>query len=159
MPSPSSASPGRPARHGGPGRDAPHRLIKRYANRTLYDTDSGEPTSLRRIEQLLHAGIDIRVLDNDTRADITSEVLVGILANSVSTSAVDIPLLTSLIRSPDDVVAALSTQEHRMEELQAMGARVRILSSAIEALLREVDQQEDHPPSAPRQRPARRQAS
>jgi len=50
----------------------PVRLIKRYANRKLYDTGSGELTSMRRIEELVRDGIDIRVVDHDTGEDMTS---------------------------------------------------------------------------------------
>ena len=67
----------------------PVRLIKRYANRKLYDTGSGELTSLRRIEELVRAGVDIRVVDHDTGEDMTSEVLVGILGNSMGAGTIE----------------------------------------------------------------------
>lgn len=141
MPPPSSNSRrGRPVGH--PGcRGAPVRLIKRYANRNLYDTGTGEPTSLRRIEQLVRAGVDIRVVEHDTGEDTTSEILVGILAASIGdhSTAVDVELLASLIRAPDGLLAAISTDAHTTEELQVMGERVRLLASAIDALLRQVD--------------------
>jgi polyhydroxyalkanoate synthesis repressor PhaR len=120
----------------------PVRLIKRYANRKLYDTGSGELTSMRRIEELLRAGLDIRVVDHDTGEDMTSEVLVGILGNSISDGTIegDVLLLTSLIRSPDDLLAAMMQDEQRTDELRAMGERVRLLSATIDALLGQMDQ-------------------
>jgi polyhydroxyalkanoate synthesis repressor PhaR len=120
----------------------PVRLIKRYANRKLYDTGSGELTSMRRIEELVRDGVDIRVVDHDTGEDMTSEVLVGILGNSMhdGTIAGDTMLLTSLIRSPNDLLAAMSKDEQRTEELRAMGERVRLLSATIDALLGQMDQ-------------------
>jgi len=120
----------------------PVRLIKRYANRKLYDTGSGELTSMRRIEELVRAGVDIRVVDHDTGEDMTSEVLVGILGNSMhdGTIAGDTMLLTSLIRSPDDLLAAMMKDEQQTEELRAMGERVRLLSATIDALLGQMDQ-------------------
>lgn len=115
----------------------PVRLIKRYANRKLYDTGSGELTSLRRIEELVREGVDIRVVDHDTGDDMTSEVLVGILGNAMGDGTVegDKSLLMSLIRSPDDLLAAMFKDEQRTEELRAMGERVRLLSATIDALL------------------------
>jgi polyhydroxyalkanoate synthesis repressor PhaR len=129
----------------------PVRLIKRYANRKLYDTGSGELTSMRRIEDLVRAGVDIRVVDHDTGADMTSEVLVGILGNSMhdGTIAGDTVLLTSLIRSPDDLLAAMMQDEQRTEELRAMGERVRLLSATIDALLGQMDQGGPAEPAAP----------
>jgi polyhydroxyalkanoate synthesis repressor PhaR len=118
------------------------RLIKRYANRKLYDTGSGELTSLRRIEELVRDGVDIRVVDHDTGEDMTSEVLVGILGNSMHDGTIegDTLLLTSLIRTPNDLLAAMVNDEQRTEELRAMGERVRLLSATIDALLGQMDQ-------------------
>jgi polyhydroxyalkanoate synthesis repressor PhaR len=117
------------------------RLIKRYANRKLYDTGSGELTSLRRIEELVRDGVDIRVVDHDTGEDMTGEVLVGILGNSVGErpGEGDIPLLTSLIRAPGDLLAAMFKDDQRTEELRAMGERVRLLSATIDALLNQME--------------------
>jgi polyhydroxyalkanoate synthesis repressor PhaR len=130
----------------------PVRLIKRYANRKLYDTGSGELTSLRRIEELVRGGVDIRVVDHDTGEDMTSEVLVGILGNSMHDGTIegDTLLLTSLIRTPNDLLAAMVNDEQRTEELRAMGERVRLLSATIDALLGQMDQGGGQPaPSGP----------
>jgi polyhydroxyalkanoate synthesis repressor PhaR len=120
----------------------PVRLIKRYANRKLYDTGSGELTSLRRIEELVREGVDIRVVDHDTGEDMTSEVLVGILGNSMHAGTIegDTLLLTSLIRTPNDLMAAMFKDEQRTEELRSMGERVRLLSATIDALLGQMDE-------------------
>jgi polyhydroxyalkanoate synthesis repressor PhaR len=127
----------------------PVRLIKRYANRKLYDTGSGELTSMRRIEELVRDGIDIRVVDHDTGEDMTSEVLVGILGNSMQDGTIegDTLLLTSLIRSPNDLVAAMLNDEQRTDELRAMGERVRLLSATIDALLGQMDSGADEKPA------------
>ena len=134
----------------------PVRLIKRYANRKLYDTGSGELTSLKRIEELVRDGVDIRVVDHDTGEDMTSEILVGILGNSMhdGTIAGDTLLLTSLIRTPNDLLAAMMADEQRTDELRAMGERVRLLSATIDALLGQMDEPtaEPAPKPAPRKR-------
>jgi polyhydroxyalkanoate synthesis repressor PhaR len=120
----------------------PVRLIKRYANRKLYDTGSGELTSMRRIAELVRDGVEIRVVDHDTGQDMTSEVLVGILGNSMHTGTIegDKSLLMSLIRAPEDLLAAMLADEQRTEELRSMGERVRVLSATIDALLNQMDQ-------------------
>lgn len=137
----------------------PVRLIKRYANRKLYDTGSGELTSLRRIEDLVREGVDIRVVDHDTGEDMTSEVLVGILGNSLHDGTIegDTLLLTSLIRTPGDLLSAMLNDEARTEELRSMGERVRLLSATIDALLGQMDQDGgDGPASKPAKAPARK---
>lgn len=137
----------------------PVRLIKRYANRKLYDTGSGELTSMRRIEELVRDGLDIRVVDHDTGEDMTSEVLVGILGNSISDGTIegDILLLTSLIRNPDDLLTAMMQDERRTDELRAMGERVRVLSATIDALLGQMDQGEPASPAPAKPRSAKAQ--
>jgi polyhydroxyalkanoate synthesis repressor PhaR len=142
----------------------PVRLIKRYANRKLYDTGSGELTSLSRIEELVRQGLDIRVVDHDTGEDMTSEVLVGILGNAMHSGTIegDTVLLMSLIRSPNDLLAAMANDEQRTEELRSMGERVRLLSATIDALLGQMDQggAEDAGPAPPaRSQPAKSQPS
>jgi polyhydroxyalkanoate synthesis repressor PhaR len=113
------------------------RTIKRYANRKLYDTGSGELTSLSRIEELVRAGIDIRVVDHDSGRDITAEMLAGILASAFIDRPADsdIPLLTALIRDPGELLQAMLLDEQRAEELRAMGDRVRLLSATIDSML------------------------
>jgi polyhydroxyalkanoate synthesis repressor PhaR len=142
----------------------PVRLIKRYANRKLYDTGSGELTSLRRIEELVRDGVDIRVVDHDTGEDMTSEVLVGILGNSMHDGTIegDTMLLLSLIRTPNDLMAAMVNDGQRTEELRSMGERVRLLSATIDALLGQMDQapggEEAATPPPAKASPARKRA-
>ena len=129
----------------------PVRIIKRYANRKLYDTGSGELTSLKRIEELVRDGVDIRVVDHDTGEDMTSEILVGILGQSMHAGTIegDRLLLTSLIRTPNDLLTAMMADEARTEELRAMGERVRLLSATIDALLGQMDEAAPEPADQP----------
>ena len=137
------------------------RLIKRYANRKLYDTGSGTLTSMRQVAALVHDGVDIKVVDHDTGEDMTGEVLVGILGTSISdrTLDADIGLLTSLIRDPAELLRAMTVDEERAEDLKAMRERVRLLSATIDALL---GQMEEAPAgeaaSSPPPKPARKAA-
>ena len=50
-------------------------LIKKYANRKLYDTRTSKYLTLVGIADLVRAGHDIRVVDRDTGNDITQVVL------------------------------------------------------------------------------------
>src|ERR1044072_2097559 len=98
------------------------RLMKRYANRKLYDTGSGTLTSMRQVAELVHAGVDIRVVDHDTGADMTGEGLAATLATAISdrTMESDLTLLTLLIRDPDEVLRALVGDQERASDLRAM---------------------------------------
>ena len=136
------------------------RIIKRYANRKLYDTGSGALTSMRKVEELVRAGVDVRFVDHDTGADMTTEMLAGILATSFAEkpAETDIPLLTALIRDPGDLLQAMLRDEQRAEELRQMGDRVRLLSKTIDTLLSNMDPAEGPPEPAKRPTPRKKGA-
>ena len=50
-------------------------LIKRYANRKLYDTEASRYITLRGISELVRAGKEVRVVDNESGEDITALIL------------------------------------------------------------------------------------
>jgi polyhydroxyalkanoate synthesis repressor PhaR len=52
----------------------PH-LIKKYANRKLYDTRTSRYVTLDEIAELVRDGHDIRVVDRDTGGDLTQVIL------------------------------------------------------------------------------------
>ncbi len=56
-------------------------LIKRYANRKLYNTDSSRYITLKGISELVREGRDIQVIDNESGKDITPVVLSQILVD------------------------------------------------------------------------------
>jgi len=57
-------------------------LIKRYANRKLYNTQTSRYITLKGIAQLIDDGEEVRVIDNQTGEDITSVALSQILVDS-----------------------------------------------------------------------------
>jgi polyhydroxyalkanoate synthesis repressor PhaR len=57
-------------------------LIKRYANRKLYNTDTSRYITLKGIAKLLDEGEEVRVVDNETGDDITQVALSQILVDN-----------------------------------------------------------------------------
>jgi polyhydroxyalkanoate synthesis repressor PhaR len=57
-------------------------LIKRYANRKLYNTQTSRYITLKGIAELIEADAEVRVIDNETGEDITSVALSQILVDS-----------------------------------------------------------------------------
>ncbi len=55
------------------------RLIKRYANRKLYDTATKTYVTIEAVGAMVSRGEEIQVLDNDTNEDLTSVVLSQLL--------------------------------------------------------------------------------
>jgi polyhydroxyalkanoate synthesis repressor PhaR len=56
-----------------------HRIIKRYQNRKLYDTTVSCYTALDNIAELIQQGVEVKILDNRTQADITSTILLQLI--------------------------------------------------------------------------------
>jgi polyhydroxyalkanoate synthesis repressor PhaR len=84
-------------------------LIKRYANRKLYNTQTSRYITLKGIAELIDAGEDVRVIDNETGEDITNVALSQILVDHErSNSAASRTMLSELIsRGGDALYGAL----------------------------------------------------
>ncbi len=84
-------------------------LIKRYANRKLYNTQSSRYITLKGIAELIEDGVEVRVVDNESGEDITSVTLSQILVDTERNQrSVPGPILSDLIqRSGDALYAAL----------------------------------------------------
>src|SRR5262245_48906369 len=54
--------------------------IKKYANRKLYHTNRKQYITLDRIAELIRAGEQIQVVDNETGEDITASILAQVVA-------------------------------------------------------------------------------
>ena len=80
-------------------------LIKRYANRKLYNTDTSRYITLKGISQLLEEGEEVRVIDNETGEDITNVALSQILVDS-ERSGREVPrtLFTDLFQKGGDAL-------------------------------------------------------
>jgi polyhydroxyalkanoate synthesis repressor PhaR len=57
----------------------PPRVIKRYANRKLYDTRDSRYVTLPQIAELVRAGEDVQIIDNRTKENLTSVTLAQII--------------------------------------------------------------------------------
>src|SRR5262245_66290972 len=80
-------------------------LIKRYANRKLYNADTSRYITLKGIAELIEAGEDVRVVDNETGEDITSVALSQILVdNERESRSVPKTLLSDLIQKSGDAL-------------------------------------------------------
>jgi len=67
------------------------RLLKKYPNRRLYDTQSSRYVTLTQVSELVRAGEDIKIIDSESEQDITRGVLLQII---LEMEAKDEPLLS-----------------------------------------------------------------
>ena len=84
-------------------------LIKRYANRKLYNTESSRYITLKGISELIRDGREIQVIDNESGQDITPIVLSQILVDDQkqhrdAASGVPGQVLSELIQRGGDAI-------------------------------------------------------
>lgn len=79
------------------------RVIKRYQNRKLYDSEDSNYVTLNDLGQILKLGQDLRVIDNQTKNDITGTTLIQLLHEKQRSARVQpsSELLKEIIRQGD----------------------------------------------------------
>jgi polyhydroxyalkanoate synthesis repressor PhaR len=94
-------------------------LVKRYANRKLYNTEASRYITLRGIQELIEAGREVTVIDNETGEDITSVALSQILVDTERSTGRHVPgsVLQELIsKGGDALYTALRTRVDEAQE-------------------------------------------
>ncbi len=84
------------------------RLIKRYGSRKLYDTEESRYVSLEELAGWIRHGQEIRVIDNKTGEDVTSQTLTQIISEEGRRGTALLPndLLHELIRLGEEAVTS-----------------------------------------------------
>jgi polyhydroxyalkanoate synthesis repressor PhaR len=73
---------------------AAERIIKKYANRRLYDAQASRHVTLEEVRALIAAGESIKVVDDRTGDDITRSVLMQIIAEQEQSGG---PIFTTTV--------------------------------------------------------------
>jgi polyhydroxyalkanoate synthesis repressor PhaR len=96
------------------------RLIKRYESRKLYDTEESRYVSLDEIATWVRTGQEVRVVDNATNNDVTSQTLTQIILDEgrKGTSFLPSELLHDLVRIGERAVSTGMEQvQHGVDKL------------------------------------------
>jgi polyhydroxyalkanoate synthesis repressor PhaR len=108
------------------------RVIKRYTNRKLYDTDQSRYVTLDDIARLIRENVEVRVIDNESQDDLTAVTFAQIILEEEKrkTNLVSVPFLRKLIHSGEAAVQDLSDSAKRaLDQLNDLtgraGGRVR----------------------------------
>ena len=88
------------------GEETQVRVIKRYANRKLYDTEDSRYVTLEEIAGLVKNGEDVRIMDNRTGEDLTEVTLAQILFEEQKKQKTRMPLdlLKGLIATSGETI-------------------------------------------------------
>ena len=134
------------------------RLIKRYESRKLYDTEESRYVSLDEISGWIRQGQEVKVVDNATGGDVTSQTLTQIILDEGrrGTSFLPSELLHDLVRIGERAVSSgfeqvssgvdrlvqasidrLAPVRRVREEMSSLRARLEQLESSLTDLERE----------------------
>jgi len=130
------------------------RLIKRYESRKLYDTEESRYVSLDEISTWIRQGQEVRVVDNATNNDVTSQTLTQIILEEgrKGTSFLPSELLHDLVRigeravsngmeqvqnGVDRLIDRLGPVRKAREEMSSLRARLEQLETSLAELERE----------------------
>ncbi len=81
-------------------------LIKRYANRKLYNTETSRYITLKGISDLIEEGEEVHVVDNETGEDITSIALSQILVDRERSRTLSSAALSDLMQRSSGAIAS-----------------------------------------------------
>ena len=117
-------------------------VIKRYANRKLYDTRTKRYLTLDEVAVLVRSGEDVRVEDADSGEDLTAQILTKVVAEGNRKGGMLVPpkMLIDLIQWPGEAVlgAVRSSVSAGQRTVGQVGGEVgRIFEERLRAVLAE----------------------
>ena len=91
------------------------RIIKRYANRKLYDTQHSRYVTLEQIAEMIRHGDDVKIIDNRSKDDLTSVTLAQIIFEEEKKQKSFLPLQTmrNIIETGGESISQFVTQAQR----------------------------------------------
>ncbi|MBK7858296.1 MAG: transcriptional regulator [Archangiaceae bacterium] len=86
--------------------DKEPKVIKRYTNRKLYDTVESRYVTLDEIAEMVKQGVEVKIVDNRTKEDLTSVTLAQIVfEEEKKKSQMPLDVLREIIRRPGDTLS------------------------------------------------------
>src|SRR5687767_15678486 len=82
------------------------KIIKRYTNRKLYDTVESRYVTLDEIAEMVKQGVDVKIIDNRSKEDLTSVTLAQIVfEEEKKKNQMPLAVLREIIRRPGDALS------------------------------------------------------
>ena len=88
------------------------KVIKRYTNRKLYDTVESRYVTLDEIAEMVKQGVEVKIVDNRTKEDLTSVTLAQIVfEEEKKTTRMPLSVLREIIRRPGEQISEFIKSE------------------------------------------------
>src|SRR3989338_5248990 len=117
------------------------KIIKRYQNRKLYDTDASCYVTLDEIAEMIQQGEEVTVVDNRNQKDITAATLTQIIfeKQKKSESPVPISTLRHIIQQGDGSFSSFLSKGgdgNQFDVVRQLETQVKDLNTKLEAVER-----------------------
>jgi polyhydroxyalkanoate synthesis repressor PhaR len=102
------------------------RLIKRYGNRKLYDTQESRYVTLEAIASFVKQGEEVQVVDNDSGEDLTAVTFAQIILEEErrKNGLLPLPILRGIIQRGEATLQDIATRVDRgMEAIGSIGEK------------------------------------
>jgi polyhydroxyalkanoate synthesis repressor PhaR len=138
-----------------PGGKEP-KVIKRYTNRKLYDTVESRYVTLDEIAAMIKEGVEVQIVDNRTKEDLTSVTLAQIIfEEEKKKNQMPLAVLREIIRHPGESISGFI-----QKEVTPRVASIREeAEQRLDKLLGREDKRPDEAPAAPEQKEAEQPAA
>jgi polyhydroxyalkanoate synthesis repressor PhaR len=112
------------------------RVIKKYPNRRLYDTELSKYITLEDVRRLVRDGVDFVVRDSQTDEDLTRSILLQVIAEQEAGGEpiFTTPVLMQIIRFYGDAVQGLAA-DFLQRSLLAFGRQQQLFRRQLEDLV------------------------
>jgi polyhydroxyalkanoate synthesis repressor PhaR len=88
------------------------KVIKRYTNRKLYDTVESRYVTLDEIAEMIKQGVEVKVVDNRSKEDLTSVTLAQIIfEEEKKKNQMPLSVLREIIRHPGEALTGFFQKE------------------------------------------------
>jgi len=119
------------------------KIIKRYQNRKLYDTDASCYVTLDEIAEMIQQGEEVSVVDNRNQKDITAATLTQIIFEKQKKSETPVPLSTlkHIIQQGDGSFSSYLSRNadgNQLEVIRTLENQVKELSVKLDSVERKV---------------------
>jgi len=111
------------------------RIIKKYPNRRLYDTELSKYVALADLRELIHSGVEFKVIDSQSGNDITRGILIQIITEQEAGSEAlfSTEMLTEIIRNYDAAMHDVF-QSYLDQSMRAFTEQQQFIQQSMEEL-------------------------
>ena len=112
------------------------RIIKKYPNRRLYDTELSKYVALVDLRKLIHDGVDIKVIDSQSGEDLTRNILIQIITEQEggNEALFSTDMLMEIIRNYDEAIHDVF-QSYLDQSMRAFTEQQEYIQQSMEELV------------------------